>query len=467
MSEKLITQVRSRPKNEDNATAYSIGVTANHVFFGDLEDKDTLDKKMEKVEEKVFASQPKEVTLAKIQEHLDNGTIEDYCKVGDYVDLTLSPPPTSSVVPDQRFYIIGINGHNGQGYHGVVRDHVDFYGGQLRALKDNEGTAQGYVGTTGKLFNINNYATSTGEHKYQESKFYEYIKDQITDIGKTNTFFGTSNLNFAPKRCFFDKKANVSEDTILKNIFQAFFLIDDNAQDTDVQQKKQDLTDIATELDPYTTETQGQVTQVTLSQNLKESIVDFGFGDTAVALAMLRVAVSLVEAVKDFEKAGPDVSLACMRLWVGNANEQDYLVLYKFCVDLHNYINKRIKSSKAATGVGTSIDYIWLLTESEIDGTDIMGTPHLSSTAGYQYPFFQNKQFFRNLFSSADDYMYSMTPVHGTTDKMVGWTWNKIGNATVLMKTKVSCASGDGNDEQPAVVNNCTGFGFRIAAQSN
>lgn len=458
MSEKLITQVRSRPKNEDNATAYSIGVTANHVFFGDLEDKDTLDKKMEKVEEKIFASQPKEVTLAKIQEHLDNGTIEDYCKVGDYVDLTLSPP-TLSAVPDQRFYIIGINGHNGQGYNGVVRDHVDFYGGQLRALKDKEGTAQVYVGTTGKLFDINNYATSTKEHKYQESNFYKYIKGQITDSGKTNTFFGTSNLNFVPKRCFFDKKANVSENTILKSIFRAFELIDNNAQDADVQQKKEALTNIATELDPYE--------QGTLRQNLKEEIVAFGFGDMAVAPAMLRVAVSLVEAVKDFEKAGPDVSLACQRLWVGNANEQNYLVLYKFCVDLHNYINKRIKSSKAATGVGTSIDYIWLLTESEIDGTDIMGTPHLSSTAGYQYPFFQNKQFFKNLFSFADDYMYSMTPVHGTTDKMVGWTWNKIGNATVLSKTKVSCASGDGNDEQPAVANNCTGFGFRIAAQSN
>lgn len=463
MSEKLITQVRSRPKNEDNATAYSIGVTANHVFFGDLEDKDTLDKKMEKVEEKVFTSKPKEVTLEKIQEHLDNGTIEDYCKVGDYVDLTLSPPPTLSVVPDQRFYIIGINGHNGQGYHGVVRDHVDFYGGHLRELKDGEGTAQGYVGTTGKLFDINNYATSTGEHKYQESEFYKYTKYEITDSGKTNTFFGTSNLNFAPKRCFFDKKANVSEDTILKNIFQAFFLIDDNAPDADVQQKKQALTDIATAQTPYY-----QIgEQVTLRQTLKEKIVDFGFGDMAVALAMLQAAVSLIEAVKDFEKADSQVSLACQKLWLKNANEEDYLVLHKFCVDLHNYINKRIKSSKAATGVGTSIDYIWLLTESEIDGTDIMGTPHLSSTAGYQYPFFQNKQFFRNLFSSADDYMYSMTPVHGTTNKMVGWTWNKIGNATVLMKTEVSCASGDGNDEQPAVANNCTGFGFRIAAQSN
>lgn len=463
MSEKLITQVRSRPKNEDNATAYSIGVTANHVFFGDLEDKDTLDKKMEKVEKKVFASQPKKVTLEKIQEHLNNGTIEDYCKVGDYVDLTLSPPPTSSVVPDQRFYIIGINGHNGQGYNGVVRDHVDFYGGQLRALKDREGTAQGYVGTTGKLFDINNYATSTGEHKYQESNFYKYVKDEITDSGKTNTFFGTSNLNFAPKRCFFDKKANVSENTILKSIFQAFSLIDDNASDEDVQLKKDALTSIATAQTPYY-----QIgEQVTLRQTLKKKIVDFGFGDMAVALAMLQAAVSLIEAVKDFEKADSQVSLACQKLWAENANEQDYLVLYKFCVDLHNYINKRIKSSKAATGVGTSIDYIWLLTESEIDGTDIMGTPHLSSTAGYQYPFFQNKQFFKNLISSANDYMYSMTPVHGTTDKMVGWTWNKIGNATVLMKTKVSCASGDGNDEQPAVVNNCTGFGFRIAAQSN
>lgn len=462
MSEKLITQVRSRPKNEDNATAYSIGVTANHVFFGDLEDKDTLDKKMEKVEEKIFASQPKEVTLAKIQEHLDNGTIEDYCKVGDYVDLTLSPP-TLSGVPNQRFYIIGINGHNGQGYNGVVRDHVDFYGGQLRALKDSKGTAQVYVGTTGELFNINNYATSTKEHKYQESKFYEYIKDQIIDRSRANTFFGTSNLNFVAKRCFFDKKANVSENTILKSIFRAFELIDDNASDADVQQKKLDLTSIATEQDSYY-----QIgEQVTLRQSLKDKIVAFGFGDMAVAPAMLRVAVSLVEAVDDFEKAGPDVSLACSRLWVGNENEQDYLVLYKFCVDLYNYINKHIKSSKAATGVGTSDDYIWLLTESEIDGTDIMGTPHLSSTAGYQYPFFQNKQFFKNLFLSENDYMYSMTPVHGTTDKMVGWTWNKISNAPVLSKTKVSCASGDGNDEQPAVVNNCTGFGFRIAAQSN
>lgn len=462
MSEKLITQVRSRPKNEDNATAYSIGVTANHVFFGDLEDKDTLDKKMEKVEEKIFASQPKEVTLAKIQEHLDNGTIEDYCKVGDYVDLTLSPP-TLSVVPNQRFYIIGINGHNGQGYNGVVRDHVDFYGGQLRALKDSEGIAQVYVGTTGELFDINNYATSTKEHKYQESKFYKYIKDQIIDRSRANTFFGTSNLNFVVKRCFFDKKANVSENTILKSIFRAFELIDDNAPDADVQQKKLDLTSIATEQDPYYQKEE----QVTLHQSLKDKIVAFGFGDMAVAPAMLRVAVSLVEAVDDFEKAGPDVSLACMRLWVGNANEQDYLVLYKFCVDLYNYINKHIKSSKAATGVGTSVDYIWLLTESEIDGTDIMGTPHLSSTAGYQYPFFQNKQFFKNLFSSENDYMYSMTPVHGTTDKMVGWTWNRISNVPVLSKTKVSCASGDGNDEQPAVVNNCTGFGFRIAAQSN
>lgn len=462
MSEKLITQVRSRPKNEDNATAYSIGVTANHVFFGDLEDKDTLDKKMEKVEEKIFASQPKEVTLAKIQEHLDNGTIEDYCKVGDYVDLTLSPP-TLSVVPNQRFYIIGINGHNGQGYNGVVRDHVDFYGGQLRALKDSEGTAQVYVGTTGELFDINNYATSTKEHKYQESKFYKYIKDQIIDRSRANTFFGTSNLNFVVKRCFFDKKANVSEDTILKNIFQAFELIDDNASDADARQKKKALTSIATEQEPYNQTEE----QVTLRQSLKSQIVAFGLGDMAVASAMLRAAVSLISAVADFEKADSYVSLACSRLYIGDANEQDYLVLYKFCVDLYNYINKRIKSSKAATGVGTSVDYIWLLTESEIDGTDIMGTPHLSSTAGYQYPFFQNKQFFKNLFSSENDYMYSMTPVHGTTDKMVGWTWNRISNVPVLSKTKVSCASGDGNDEQPAVVNNCTGFGFRIAAQSN
>lgn len=459
MSEKLITQVRSRPKNEDNATAYSIGVTANHVFFGDLEDKDTLDKKMEKVEKKVFASQPKKVTLAKIQEHLDNGTIEDYCKVGDYVDLT----PTLSVVPNQRFYIIGINGHNGQGYNGVVRDHVDFYGGHLRELKDGEGTAQGYVGTTGELFDINNYATSTGEHKYQESKFYKYTKYEITDSGKTNTFFGTSNLNFVAKRCFFDKKANVSEGTILKNIFRAFELIDNNASDADAQQKKQDLTNIATEQYPY----DQQKEPVILTQNLKDRIVDFGLGDPAVSSAILRVSVSLISAVADFEKADSHMSLACLRLSVDDASEEDYLVLHKFCVDLYNYINKRIKSSKAATGVGTSDDYIWLLTESEIDGTDIMGTPHLSSTAGYQYPFFQNKQFFKNLFLLENDYMYSMTPVHGTTDKMVGWTWNKISNAPVLSKTEVSCASGAGNDEQPAVVNNCTGFGFRIAAQSN
>ena len=160
-TERVVTKVKYRLKN-GTSTVLPLGTTSDYVQINDGSGE-TLTQRLEAIDRTI---RPRQLDILKVQAHLNDGTIEKYCKIVDYVELDpAGKGPT-------RFYVIGINGHNGQPQSSIHKDHIDFYGGSTAAFESflpsanyTQGdAAQSAAWRTTTFFNdyINNSSYSDG-----------------------------------------------------------------------------------------------------------------------------------------------------------------------------------------------------------------------------------------------------------------------------------------------------------------
>lgn len=439
-TEKVVTKVKYRLKN-GTSTTVPLGTTSNYIQMDDGEQENltqrlkTLEKKMDTV------IRPKKLDIVEVQNHLNEGTIEQYCKIGDYVELN---PKGKGVT---KFYVIGINGHNGQLENHIYKDHIDFYGGVITDFSD--------------VLPSKNYTTGEGAQKAAWQKttlFKSYIDEQ--DSAGIKNFFGLTessynSLNFAPKNVLYDERhvdQLISEETAF-----GYFGYNDKNQKGDFAalagyepiigpiQLGGDI-----ELDATTNETK-------LSDNFQKKINAIKTS-SETSFALLRASVGLDSNLKTFSTDSED-SLLALRQSVGLVTTgKEFLDLYKLYMRIYEWVlANSISELTSSTGINQQECYLWMLTEEEIDNNNILGTPQYTALAGYSYPFFQNKQLFRLLFPSsvsASTVFHSITPAEGSSTTYVSW---QLTPNNVLTKTK----------HLPTHNTSVEGFGFRLESSSN
>lgn len=402
-----------------------------------------LNRKIEQIQlpESVFRK-PKEITLEEVQIHLDQGDIQDFCRVGDYVKIGVTGNDvysnTGASIVGQVFYVIGINGHNGQTNSDIFKDHVDFYGGSVQALTPNSA-----------FMADRNYGGSEN-CRYHETSFYQtYVKDKTQE--EIQTFFGDTEraLNFAQKSYLYDTR-KISGD-ITTYLGTSGFGFNKGTGNSSYDQLWTLLGKIR-KLTTAGTQTYSEAVETNL-----ETLKTGGYIDTSFALKIQRAGVHLEDTLKTFKCDAADALLA-QRHSVGI---YDYVELQKLYSRIYDWIVQQWETPLTSTGSNGIREYIWPLIECDIDPVDLKGTPNYSTGLGYQYPFFQNKQFFRRLFPQSNGetgYFYSITPVEDSSTNFVGWRWHNTQNN--IRKISLAGTVPDGKTL-------CVGYGFRLQSKTN
>lgn len=402
-----------------------------------------LNRKIEQIQlqESVFRK-PKEITLEEVQIHLDQGDIQDFCRVGDYVKIDVTGNDvysnTGASIVRQVFYVIGINGHNGQTNSDIFKDHVDFYGGSVQTLTPNS-----------TFMADRNYGGSEN-CRYHETSFYQtYVKDKTQE--EIQTFFGDTSqaFNFVQKSYLYDtRKISGDITTYLgSNGFSFNKGIGNSSYDQlwSLLGKIRNLTTDGTE---------------TINDAIKNNIETLKTGnyiDEAFAIALNQATVKNRPTIKTFKANATDAVLAERH----TQGLYDYTGLQGLYSRIYDWIVQQCSVPVTSTGSNGIREYLWPLTECDIDPVDLKGTPNYSTGLGYQYPFFQNKQFFRYLFPQANGetgYFYSITPVENNSTDFVGWRWHNIQNNI----RKISLAGTVPNGKTL-----CVGYGFRLQSKKN
>lgn len=504
-TEKVITKVKYRLKNGESTTL-PIGTKVEYVETEDGTLVETLDNIKQQVSKITDPRRIKRLELEDVQRYLDEGTINLNCQVGDYVVLQ----PEGSSQP-YIFFIIGINGHNGQfiktqgqSYTDSIRcDHVDFYGGSVYDLiKDSSNL----VYLEDRNFAIPNLADS----KWKETTFYNTFISQKNTKGKMQAFFGTTDsINFAPKFIYYDQKSsdNFSAIELLKifgfdtsiasetyealSALKAYEVNGALSTNTTRRVTMGDMDEQTGEISYTVTDDVKDMMRAVCVINNKYSI------NSETSLLFLRLTVQLLtdsawvqdlaltekkeqarkvlHAFREYTKQlgqghtlQTDLSLTLLRVSVGytkptssnTLSDGEWFRLYTFLIDLYDWIeeNQSGRGVKASIGQATSAEYLWMLTEEEIDPYNILGSPLYTCAGGYRYPFFENKQFFRFLFPNpcnSNMVFRTITPVEGSYDEYVGWTIANYG----LCKGKIKGTLSSGQTA-------CEGFGFRLESSS-
>lgn len=426
-TERVVTKVKYRLKN-GTSTVLPLGTTSDYVQIND-ESGETLTQRLEAIDHTI---RPRQLDILKVQAHLNDGTIEKYCKIGDYVELDpAGKGPT-------RFYVIGINGHNGQLPDSIYKDHIDFYGGSTAAFESflpsanyTQGDgAQSAAWRTTTFFNdyINNSSYSLGTE----------IRRDFFNLGENY-----DSLNFAKKVVSYDTRNTQGKPVSTLLGYFGFTYTDE------LWAKFQQLASY----EPYGS-------QISTNENL-EIVLTPGFEgaikniktNSGVSLALLRASVGLEDNLVTFPTTAAD-SLVAMRHSVGLVEQPEELItLHDLYMRIYNWVcvNNSPKLT-SSTGITSGSWLLWMLTEEEIDNNNILGTPRYTALSGYSYPFFQNKQLFRLLFPSfllSTHVFHSITPAEGSSNEYVSWTFSPT---QVLIKS-----------QEPAALNNTVeGFGFRL-----
>ena len=431
-TEKVVTKVKYRLKN-GTSTTLPLGTTSDYIQMDDG-DQENLTQRLETLEKKMDTSiRPKKLNILEVQSHLDAGTIEQYCRIGDYVELEPNGGGTT------KFYVIGINGHNGQLGDHIYKDHIDFYGGTVAKFS---GTLPSENYTSGR---------EAPNAAWQKTSFFKNRIDGQDSAGVKN-FFGLtassdSSLNFAPKNVLYDERhtdQQVSASTAL-----GYF-----GYNSGQLERFKDLAE-------YEPSTNGDSADIRLDTGTNEILLSEAFkskidaistyADTA--LVLLRASVKLESNLKTFSADSEDALLALRKSVSLIETGQEFLQLYKLYMRIYEWVlANSISALTSSTGKKQQECYLWMLTEEEIDNNNILGTPQYTALTGYCYPFFQNKQLFRLLFPSSvsvDTVFHSITPVEGSSNTYVSW---QLTSDNILTKIK----------HLPAQNNSIEGFGFRL-----
>lgn len=399
-----------------------------------------LNRKIEQIQSAF--RKPKRITLEEVQTHLDQGDIQDFCRVGDYVTIGVTGNDvysnTGASTVGQVFYVIGINGHNGQTNSDIFKDHVDFYGGSVQALTPNN-----------TFMADRNYGESEN-CRYHETSFYRtYVKDKTQE--EIQTFFGDTEraLNFAQKSYLYDtRKISGDIETYLGTNGFAFNKGTGNSS-------YDQLWTLLGKIKNLTKEG-SQTASEAVETNIR-ALKSGGYIDESFILKLDRAMVHNEPSLKTFHCDSQDL-IAAQRHVIGL---YDYAQLFNLYSRIYDWILQQCETPLTSTGSNGIREYIWPLTECDIDPVDLKGTPNYSTGLGYQYPFFQNKQFFRRLFpqsSGETGYFYSITPVEDSSTDFVGWRWHNTQNNI----RKISLAG-----TVPGEKTLCVGYGFRLQSKTN
>lgn len=185
MAEKIMKKIKQK-KDDGTWAEYKIGADAEDVTITLNEEGADVSKKLSKVIEDLYQKSnnlynplfyiPKKITdnWFVIQERLNNGEAEQYYHVGDYIEIE----NFYSSGETERFYIIGINGHNGQSRNNL-KDHIDFCGSSLRKFKDwiSEEVSD-TITFTQNLFEMeNNNGTADAPTFFKASPLFNILND--------------------------------------------------------------------------------------------------------------------------------------------------------------------------------------------------------------------------------------------------------------------------------------------------
>lgn len=188
MSEKIIK------KTMFQGDTYHLAAIADHIYF-DTENSDTLTERMEDVQTKInFILRPPEQIgesdetwgcLSHIQEYLNNGSIREHCKIGDYIIIPIKNK--NGIVQKWKFYIIGMNDGHGQSTEEQDLDYIDLYGCSIKWLMGyNEDIDLEELYFASPSYN---YGYGEKENYYTLTPFYSYYISQTS----------TPEKLFAPK----------------------------------------------------------------------------------------------------------------------------------------------------------------------------------------------------------------------------------------------------------------------------
>lgn len=430
-TERVVTKVKYRLKN-GISTVLPLGTTSDYVQIDD-ESGDTLTQRLEAIDP---TTHPKELDILEVQAHLNAGTIERYCKIGDYVELN---PAGRGLT---RFYVIGINGHNGQLPDSIYKDHIDFYGG---SIADFGSSLPSTNYTQGDGVQPAAWRTTTFFNDYINNGSYSTIAEIREDFFGLNESY--SSLNFAKKLVSYDQRNGQGKlvSTLLGYLGFTYT--------NELWTKFQRLASYNDDTRMYTNGNDG----ISLTTEFANAIKDIKTNST-VSLMLLRASVKLEPDLMTFPIDSKD-SLIALRHSVNSVEQTEELIqLYNLYMRIYHWV--LVNSSHeltSSTGISHSNWWLWMLTEEEIDNNNILGTPQYTALSGYSYPFFQNKQLFRLLFPSSnisDAVFHSITPAEGSPDKYVSWTF--------------STTDGLNKSQEPVTPNtSIEGFGFRLESTSN
>ena len=447
-TEKIVTKVKYRLKN-GTSTTLPLGTTSDYVQMDDGE-QENLTQRLTTMQDNFTQGltsvspiiRPKKLDILQIQSHLNAGTIANYCKIGDYIELN---PDGKGIT---KFYIIGINGHNGQLEDHIYKDHVDFYGG---ATMDFE-----------SVLPANNFTSGEDAQKaaWRKTSFFkDYINgDSYQSSNGIKNFFGLNtstynSLNFAPKNVFYDERW-VEQKPISTVLGYFGYNID---QWIYFQQLAAYTPTTASIAQGGDIELDAENETTTLSETFQNKITAIQTHSNT-SLKLLRALVRLEPDLATFETNGRDSLVALRQSTRLISTGEEFLQLYNLYMRIYEWvIANSIVELTSSTGMNRQECYLWMLSEEEIDNNNILGTPQYTALTGYNYPFFQNKQLFRLLFPSSnasDKVFHSITPVDGSSTAYASWLYRPTKGFYKIQSNASSSTS-------------IEGFGFRLESSSN
>lgn len=386
------------------------------------------------------------LTWDNIQKWLDEGRINDFLKEGDCIEVTTDIIEYGTQYLKWRFYVIGINRHNGQDVANLSLGHVDFCGGSMDQLSKRFCDKNNFSRSD---YNFADTPSNNGGVEGVENVYGNYFADGLFSRSAETTPIQCleeickDNINIADKKMFLDARyrpkldfmtvwGNNNVESLIATLASVWRSMQEGTSSQGGEEEGFDpyynifytrFTEEGGVLATYPADSGGALAALrcSIGQLTDDFLKDAGVGDSAFALAFLRLSVGIGLPTPE-EITAPSAFM--------NDTLKD--CLYKMCETAAKWQVGGISSVTSKKANAYASLPLWGLTEKEFFGECTFSNAEYAQGQIFQYPIFNNLSYRQKVTQSLSRSiggvcnMVTLTPVENSNILVAGMDPNTL-----------------------------------------
>ena len=386
------------------------------------------------------------LTWDNIQKWLNEGRINDFLKEGDCIEVTTDIIEYGTQYLKWRFYVIGINRHNGQDMTNLSLDHIDFCGGSMDQLSKRFCDKNNFSRSNYNFADMpsNNGGAEGGENSYG-NYFTDGLFSRLAETTSTQCLeeICKDNINIADKKMFLDARYRPKLDfmtvwgqnnaeSLIATLADVWRSMQEGTPSQGGEEEGLDpyynifytrFTEEGGVLATYPANSGGALAALrcSIGQLTDDFLKDAGVEDSSFALAFLRLSAGIGLPTPE-EITAPSAFM--------NDTLKD--CFYKMCKTAAKWQVGGIYSVTSKKANAYASLPLWSLTEKEFFGECTFSNAEYAQGQIFQYPIFNNLSYRQKVTQSLSRSiggvcnMVTLTPVENSNSLVAGMDPNTL-----------------------------------------